>query len=366
VTDAPATAPTVGSSPGRRRHVPRSIIVFSLVTTVGLLAALFFVRVDYFSEWPGRVFEVTPLVRVEDGRSFDANGTVGFPTVSRSSSRLTLIEYLRGLVDDQIELLPAEDVLPSGVTPQQLRDFNLQLMNDSKRLAPAVALEHLGYDVIHEDGAQIARVRSGTPADSKLIAGDTIVAVDGQPVTTSAEAIAALSARRPGDAVVLRISPASGDERDVEVVLGAHPDDDQRAFLGVELGTRTRYEPFPFDIELQSGDVGGPSAGLAYTLEIIDLLTPGELTGDHKVAATGVITEDGGVEEIGGVAHKARAVSRAGFEVFLVPTANFADAEAAAGDDLKVIGVENLDDALTKLASLGGNGLALGQPGKVN
>jgi Lon-like protease len=332
-----------------------------------LIVALFAVRVDYFAEWPGRVFDVTSLVTVEDGHGFDADGNVAFPTVSRSSDRLTVFEYLRDRFDDDVELLPADDVLPEGVTVEQSRELNLALMDESKHLAPAVALEHLGYDVITDNGAQVARVVDDSPARGVLNPGDTILAVDGAPVSTSQAAVQALASRKPGDPVHLRLAASDTvPERDVDVILGAHPDTAGRPFLGVELRTRVRFAPFPFKIDLSSGDVGGPSGGLAYTLEIIDVLTPGELTGGHKVAATGEILPDGRVGMIGGVAHKARAVERAGYDVFVVPSSNLAEAKKAVNGKLRVVGVDDVDDALGALASLGGNGLALGQPGKVD
>jgi len=145
---------------------------------------------------------------------------------------------------------------------------------------------------------------------------------------------------------------------DLEAVLGGA---DGRALLGVRLSTKIKL---PFEINIESGRVVGPSAGLAYALELLDLLTPGELTGGSSVAATGELLTDGTVGAIGGVAQKAVTVRRAGIKVFIVPKANEAEARAHAGKNLQVLGVATFGEALKALASLdGSNALALGKPG---
>jgi PDZ domain-containing protein len=130
--------------------------------------------------------------------------------------------------------------------------------------------------------------------------------------------------------------------------------------LGVRLSTRVKL---PFDISIDSGKVVGPSAGLAYALELLDVLTPGELTGGMVVAVTGDLGTDGSVGPIGGVAQKAITVRRAGAKVFLVPRANLDEARSRAGNGLQVLPVDSFDDALHVLAGLdGSNALALGPP----
>ena len=133
-----------------------------------------------------------------------------------------------------------------------------------------------------------------------------------------------------------------------------------QAMLGVRLMTKVKL---PFDITIDSGDVVGPSAGLAYALELIDLLTPGELTGGVRVAATGDLAPGGQVGPVGGVGQKTVAVRRAGAKVFLVPRDNLAEARAHAGG-MRVYPVGDVDDALRVLGGLAGsNAMALAQPG---
>ena len=175
---------------------------------------------------------------------------------------------------------------------------------------------------------------------------------------TSADVVTAIQSRQPGDILHLRIDRA-GQPTDLDAPLGQG--DDGRPLLGVRLTTRVKL---PFEITIDSGRVVGPSAGLAYALELVDLLTPGELTGGMAVAATGDLRADGTVGPIGGVEQKTVTVRRAGAKVFLVPRENFEEAQSRAGDDLQVFAVDSFDDALGVLGGLeGSNALALGLTG---
>jgi PDZ domain-containing protein len=232
-------------------------------------------------------------------------------------------------------------------------------MEESKMAAVGVAFEALGVDAIRGEGAEVVEVVRDTPAAAALTAGDTIIAVDGAPIEVDFEAARALGAHAPSDRVVLDVMDANGDVRSIEVTLGEHPDEPARAFLGVSLSTRNVSFDFPFEVNVQSERIGGPSAGLAFALEVIDYLTEGELTGGMKVATTGTIELDGSVGEVGGVAQKTIAVRRSGATLFLVPSGELAAARRFAGDDLRVEPVDTLDDALAALARVGGNGLAL-------
>jgi PDZ domain-containing protein len=157
----------------------------------------------------------------------------------------------------------------------------------------------------------------------------------------------------------------SGEPVTVEVELTSMPDEPDRTLVGfVPLDTST--VDLPFEVDISSGEIGGPSAGLAFTLTLLDELTPGELTGGTVVGVTGTIDEEGNVGPIGGLRQKTTAVKAAGADVFIVPAgqseADLAAARKEAGD-MPVVAVATLDDALRALADLGGNGLALGRPG---
>jgi PDZ domain-containing protein len=209
-------------------------------------------------------------------------------------------------------------------------------------------------------GAVVRGVGEGMPAEGVLVPNDTIVAIDGAPVTTATEAVDAIGAHDPGDTITLRIEPISadgvkGEPKDEVVTLGARPDDESQALLGVSMGTRDTQFDLPVAISIDSQDVGGPSAGLALTLGIIDKMTPGSLTGGSRVAVTGTIDLEGNVGVIGGIQQKTYLVDRAGVEVFIVPADEADDARQFAGPNLRIVGVRTIDEALDALAELGGD-----------
>ena len=126
-----------------------------------------------------------------------------------------------------------------------------------------------------------------------------------------------------------------------------------RAQVGISTSTRSEKFDFPVNVEIDTGRVSGPSAGLAFTLTILDELTPGDLTGGKKVAVTGTIRADGSVGPIGGAQQKAVTARRAGAKLFLVPTEEVKEARSRAGG-MKVAGIGTLDDALRELKNFGG------------
>ena len=325
----------------------------------GLLAA-FTVRIPYYEFRPGSARPVAPLVSVQDAKTYPPGSDIAFTTVSLRQS--TVASYVWAWFDHDIEVVD-EKVVLGDRTPTQNRQFNLQLMDTSKQDAVRDALVALGHDVpVTIDGEVVVKVEPGSPADGALSVGDTIVAIDGVHLDNADALTAALGSKAPGTPVSLEVEPPDrAGTRTVDLVLGQRPDDPSRGFIGVSLQARNPKYQYPFPVDIDSGNVGGPSAGLAFTLGVIDLLTPGELTGGHEVAVTGTIDRDGNVGPVGGVPQKTAAVVHGGYDVFLVPSREVAEARKRAGDKVRVIGVDTLSDALDALASLGGSGL--GSPG---
>ena len=203
-------------------------------------------------------------------------------------------------------------------------------------------------------------VVSDTPAAASLNPGDVVVAADGKPIQLSSELVDVIGAHQPGDIVTLDVQRSPDQTDTVNVQLVARPDDPSKAMLGVSLETfRLRYE-FPFDVQIDSGAVGGPSAGLAFTLGVIDVLTPGSLTGGQRVATTGTMDPSGAVGPVGGVEQKTISVRRAGATLFLVPSSEYDEAKKYAGD-MRVESVDTIDDALRVLTTIGGGTTAVEQ-----
>ena len=334
---------------------------------VAVLATLAFIvgastfTIPYYAIAPGSAVAVAPLVKVVDGPSHPPEGQVFLCTVSLR--RTTLLQALEGWLDPTVDVVRERVLKPPDVSAEEYRQLNLQAMDTSKEQAMGVAFEQLGYDAITGNGAQIVQIVEGSPADGPLELGEVIVAVDGNRVELHTEAVIALGEHEPDDDVTLTVEGDDGREREVDVRLGVHPADDERPFLGVTLRTREPRFDFPFEVQIASDRIGGPSAGLAFTLQVLDVLTEGELTGGRKVAATGTMELDGTVGQVGGVAQKTVAVEEAGVELFLVPEGELAEARKHAGKNVRVEAVGSLEDALRILSTFGGNGLALERPG---
>jgi PDZ domain-containing protein len=342
-----------------RRRRKRSYIIASVVgVVVALVVAAAFVRLPYYRFAPGTLYPTQPLITVEGAPTYPTDGSIEFTTVS--SKKVSLLELGFAKLDPAVEIVDAETVEGTS-TVEQIRQVNLELMDDAKKVAEVVALRELGYDVVvHGTGAVVRGVGTGMPADGILVANDTIVAIDGQPVTTASEAVAALGTHAPGDTVTLHIEPIAddgtkGEPKDEVVTLGARQDDPSQALLGVSLGTRDPQYELPVQISIDSQEVGGPSAGLALTLGIIDVMTPGSLTGGARIAVTGTMDLDGNVGVIGGIQQKTFLAARSGIKVFIVPADEADDARKFAPDDLKIVGVRTLDEALAAIKDNGGD-----------
>jgi PDZ domain-containing protein len=245
-------------------------------------------------------------------------------------------------------------------------------MNQSQDAATMVALQFLGYDLVPEvEGAFVVQLASGSPAEAALKLGDLIVGVDDTDVRSSQDLSDTIGSKVPGDEVVLHLrrtvaqSGGSGADADAEmldipIVLAEHPDRPGAGFLGVHIETPVKADA-PFDVSIDVGRVRGPSAGLAFALSVLDVLTEGELTGGERVATTGTIDRSGLVGPVGGVPQKTEAAVHAGIGVFLVPPFEYVAAAQAAHGRLDVRCVQTFDDALLALAEYGGNGPALAE-----
>lgn len=326
---------------------------------VALLATVTF-TLPYYAIAPGSARQVNDLIDVPDDRAFPPRGKVFLATVA--ISRVTPFEALQGWLDPDTDVVPEERVF-GPVRRRQFHRLNLQAMDDSKQTAAVVALRRLGFAVSeHGKGALVEAVEESAPAGGRLTQGEVITAVDGRATLLAEQALEAIRSKRPGESVRLDVDAASGAPRVEEIVLGSRPGTTV-GFLGVALRTKERRFDYPFEVTIDSGAIGGPSAGLAFTLGVLDTLTAGEITGGRKIAATGTIEIDGTVGEVGGVAQKTAAVRAAGAEYFLVPPMEFRQAKAHAGGRLKVVKVANLDEAIVALGRLGGDVSALGPGG---
>ena len=311
----------------------------------------------------------------DDVPRFEPAGDFFFVTVS--APKQSLLSFFAGAGDPAIDLLTEEDKF--GVrTASQRREAALQQMRTAAQEAQFVALTAAGYEpeislgevvvqevlcrTVGDDGL----CEEFFPSDLAIDPSDTILEAEGVVLNSVEDLSAVLEGKEPGDMVDLKIRRPDEGILDVTVELAASPDDLDRTIIGFR-PFDTRVVTLPFEVSIDTGRIGGPSAGLAFTLALIDELTPGELTGGTNIAVTGTIALDGSVGPIGGLSQKSNAVLQHGVEVFLVPASQ---RELAEGQDelrqklddaghgrVKIVPVANLDEALAALEDLGGDPL---------
>jgi PDZ domain-containing protein len=337
-------------------------LTIALTLVLGVVVVGFNLALPYYALAPGSAREVGPLIKAKGdlAKVYPADGEVLLTTISLQ--QVHPVEALVGWLRSDVDVLPERAILPPDTSDKEYRQFNYQVMDESKQNAIVVALRRLGYEVKEKgQGALVEKVLPQFAAQGRLQPGDVITSIDAKPVMLVTDATAIISAHRPGDVLTIDVVQADGTEpRQLQVATAADPEQNNKTVLGVFLRNFKRDFDYPFQVDIESGSIGGPSAGLAFTLGVLDSLTPGELTGGRKVAVTGTIEIDGRVGDVGGVAQKTTAVKKAGADVFLVPAGEYEIAKARAGDDLTVIKVSTLQEALDALGSLGGDLSALG------
>ncbi len=321
----------------------------ALIGVIGLISfltlAAWNVELPYLAYSPGPVSDAADSILVEDVDFYPPEGELLMLTAVHQD--VNIFEAVIAGVDPTVDLVRKQAVRRAGESDEQYRNRVLQQMDDSNYRSIAVALDYLGYQLIPKE-VVVNDLVSGAPAEQVLELGDTIVAVDSQPISTVEDIGNALEGKKPGD--VVAVSVRRGDSLiDLEVELAERSDAPGSPLVGIVPGVLT--EP-PFPIEIEAGDVGGPSAGMMHTIAIIDALTEGELTKGHVVAGTGTINLDGTIGAIGSVRQKVVGAEAAGAEYILVPASNYEKALTAERTDIEIVPVTTLSEALEFLNSL--------------
>lgn len=287
--------------------------------------------------------------------------------VTAYGSKLTALDALIGVLDPDVDVLNREEKFGKS-TPSEQRRLGFQAMATTKQIAEYVALRRLGYDVSISYGALIIERLVCEDAPKPLSAclqldpGDTITAFDGIEIPTLSDLMPIIADYSPGDVVEVTITPHKSEKSvKKKIELMVSPDDPNRTIMGV-WPADTRKVDLPFEVGINTDLIGGPSAGLSFTLALLDELTPGELTGGLKVAATGTIDGDESIGAIGALRQKTVAVKATGATIFLVPSSQTAEelsaARRVAGSKLRIIPVANLEEALSVLKELGGSAIS--------
>jgi Lon-like protease len=315
---------------------------------VAALIVLYLVPSNDYVLLPDTAHPVAPLVRVQGGHEPKGPGAVYFVDVFER--RATMLERLFPWIRSGATLVPANLIVPAGVSDQQQRAADLREMTTSQRVAAAVALRKLGYHVVaRPDGVIVDAVELGSHAEGKLQPTDRIVSVNGAPTLTIAQLRTELQKIHPGDVVTLGVR--RGDtELTVKIPTIADPLDPHRALVGFTPDQSADIR-LPLRVQIDAGNVGGPSAGLAFALQVMEELGRNVSRG-YRVAATGQMELNGAVAPIGGVKQKTFGVRKAKADVFLVPAGDNAREARRYAHGLRIIAVKSFQQALHALATL--------------
>ncbi|MCM3710040.1 SepM family pheromone-processing serine protease [Sporosarcina luteola] len=330
------------------------------------LLFLFIYPLDAYISKPGGAYDLEPIVEVEGGDKDDV-GTFSLMTIS--IGKATPFSYVASKFSDRMKVLPINKVRREGENDKEYNIRQKKLMSDSQFNAITVAFSKADIPVdITYDGVFVVSVLKGGAADGKLQTGDKIRFVDGRQLSESGQFASSISRKSEGDKVMVTIER---DEKmmDVEIFLREIPKSEGRIGLGIEFQEDRELSTDP-KVDIHTADIGGPSAGLMFTLEIMNQLLDEDLTKGYNIAGTGEMLSDGTVGRIGGADFKIMAADREGVEIFFAPNdylpdevreknrgimTNYEEAVKTAekiGTKMKIVPVTTIDDALDYLKNL--------------
>ena len=318
--------------------------------------------VPYVIEQPGPAIDVLgtyddeQILVIDGAETHPTEGSLMMTTVSVDGGpgyQVTPVEVAVSWFDRTRAVMPRELMFPDDQTREQTTLTNTVQMNTSQQGAVAVALGELGID--YEPVVLIAGIEQDAPAEGTLEAGDVVLTVDGRDAADVPGVQQVIGEREPGQSIPMQVQ-REGEELDLEV---PSEEADGRARMGVVLAEG--YD-FPMDVEITVGEIGGPSAGLMFSLSVYDELTPGALTGGHDIAGTGTLDIEGDVGSIGGIRQKLVGAHEAGAEFLLAPSVNCDQVVGFEPEGLEVVAVEDFDDALTATETIAETGSIDGLP----
>lgn len=328
----------------RRRWWPSRLVTAIAAATILVLAAGR-VHIPYVVIAPGPTRDAVKLTEI-GARTYAPQGSFHITTaLVKDDEGIPLGVAVDAMLDPDEDLIRREYIYPPDSTKQETDQRNAADMSESQLDASVAAFQLLGIGVEH-DGAFVQEVTRDAKAHGKLQPGDVIVAIDDRPVGLRDD-LGPLVGRHPIGTVV-KVTVRRDDQiRHFSFATTESPDVPGKPILGVTVVQSYRL---PFDVEIDAGNIGGPSAGLIFALAVYDLLEPEDLTRGRKIAGSGVIRPDGTVEAVGAITQKVRGAASIGADLFLVPKGELEAAKRAArGSRLRVIGVETLREAIDGL-----------------
>ncbi|WP_442858399.1 YlbL family protein [Arthrobacter sp. 8AJ] len=330
-----------GGRPGRRL----STMMVAGLAALGLGIAVGTLPVPYVIESPGPTYNTLgesqghPVINVSGHETYPAAGSLDLTTVyvdGGPTGSVSILNAFSAWLDNSKAVYPVELIYPTGTTKEEAQEQSAVAMATSQENAVASALNELKIPFGQQ--LQAAGLSKDSASAGKIQQGDILKSINGKEITSLSViqdelaagkgAPAAVTVERAGQPVALEVTPK---------------DNGQGRFI---LGVMLKYLfTFPFQVQISLDKVGGPSAGLMFSLGIIDTVTPGDLTGGKHIAGTGTISPDGAVGPIGGIGQKMRGARSSGASLFLAPAANCDEVAGHIPDGLQVVRVENLAEA---------------------
>lgn len=327
----------------------------SLLAAALLFASAFY-YLPYYVSKPGMAKELKPIIEVEGGYEEEGN----FMLTTVRMGRANIYAYLIAQFSKYQEIYPVEEIRAEDESDEEYTIRQLHMMDNSKTTAIEVAYNKAGIPVEYDyKGVYVLRVLPGMPAEGKLEPGDHVFEVDGKSFASSNEFIDYVGSKKAGDIVKLSYK-RNGKTGVAEMPLKSFDDESGKAGVGIQLVDDKEIKVNP-NVKVESDEIGGPSAGLMFSLEIYNQLTKEDLTKGYEIAGTGTITPDGKVGRIGGIHQKIVAADNAGAELFFAPYekgvkgSNYEEAMIAAKDiktKMKIVPVDTFDDAVDYLEKL--------------
>ena len=323
----------------------KAIVVFLIaLMPIGLI------KTEYYFMSPGPPYQWE--IDYSNNENYTFEGNLFQLTVRRDEANVFV--YLWSLINDSYDLYPREVILPNGVTPQELSEISIQNMRTSENVAIAVALKNVGYEIESKgDGVAVVGLLEDSPVKDKLKKGDLINSINNTDIYSATEFISTLRTYSIGETVsigLLREIDGIKEQIYIKTTLIEHVEYEGEPMVGFLATTVNERFDFPFEIDIKTGNVGGPSAGLMMALNVYNDLIPEDITNSKIIAGTGTIEIDGSVGPVGGIKQKIIAAKRAGAELILVPVANFEEAQPFETDKTAIVAVDSFDEALAVIS----------------
>lgn len=329
------------------------------MVALALLVAASLIKVPYVLVTPGPAYSTIgeidgkQFITITGTQTYPTEGDLFLTTISEyggPSEGIDVFQAIWGWLDTTQEVAPREAFYDESISEEENRLQNIEAFSSSQTYAVGAALKHLGIPVT--ENVVVSSITEGAPALGLLKAGDQVLAVNGINTKNPKEVADLVRAKPAGSTVVFKVF-RNGAIQEISVVTAARTDDpttdeNEAGIPYVGIGLDMQYLG-DFKVEFAETNIGGPSAGMMFSVAIVDLLTPGAITGGKQIAGTGTIDGDGNVGPIGGIGRKLIGAQRAGATLFLAPKSNCNEVIGNIPDGLTVVPVETLTEAINAI-----------------